>query len=416
MESNNKRDKVAELKKMKAFCLMLLLGCVVVSVVLEFLAPHPKHISLIFLKGAFEAAVVGAMADWYAVVALFRHPLGISSLPHTAIIPRRKDDIGDNLGKFIQNEFLDDALVLSKVKEFEPVEKLFIWIEKSEKNHLISNFIRKAIISIVADKSAKYLHEFTSKSLVKFIDQADASAILAQIISLLNDDKNRNELLDQLLNVVLSYMEDQHESWIEQAKEDGYWGLNIVGVPYVKKFIGAIYKRLEDVRGDEDHELRETIKSKVENYIYELQHDKKAIDAINKFKNDIMGNEKFLGFVNSIVTHAKEKLIADLNSESSYIVENIHEGVLALVKKYRVDDEFNQYLNGRLDDLVKWLLAHKNKIAEHLSEQVKKWTPDSISQKLELEIGKDLQWIRVSGTLVGGLVGGVFAALLHFVK
>lgn len=408
--------KVEELRRMKMFCLLLLLGCVVISVILEVAAPHTGNIGLIFLKGAFEAAVVGAMADWYAVVALFRHPLGISSLPHTAIIPRKKDDIGENLGRFVQNEFMDDATVIAKVKEFDPIEKLFIWLEVSEKNYVVSNFIRTAIISLLTDKSAMYIHEFTRQSLVKFINEANTANIIAQLIALVNDDKNRNDILNKFLEMAQIYISEERAGWIERVKEEGYWGLNIVGVPYVKKFIEAVHEKLIEIQNDEDHQIRHTIKIKIEEFIYQLQHDEKTINVVNRFKTDLMQNENFLEFVNSAVNYAKEKLIADLRSENSYLVDNMHQGILALVKKYRVDAEFNTYLNELMNTLVKWLLQHKGKIAEHLSDQVKKWTPDSISQKLELEIGKDLQWIRVSGTLVGGLVGGIFSTVLFLIK
>ncbi|RZA04186.1 MAG: DUF445 family protein [Moraxellaceae bacterium] len=200
--------KVAELQRMKTFCLLLLLGCVAMSVILEVSAPHSRNIVLIFLKGAFEAAVVGAMADWYAVVALFRHPLGISSLPHTAIIPRKKDDIGENLGKFVQNEFMDDAVVIAKIKEFDPIEKLFLWLEAREKDYFVSNFIRQAMISLLTDKSAMYIHEFTRQGIVKFINEANTANILAQLIQLVNDDKNRNDILNKFFgNTWLSLKE-----------------------------------------------------------------------------------------------------------------------------------------------------------------------------------------------------------------
>lgn len=411
-----RHPKEKNLRRMKLVCVLLLLFCIAVSVALEVFAPQDKNIIWVFFIGFFEAAVVGAMADWYAVVALFKHPLNMSFLPHTAIIPRKKDEIGKNLGQFVLNNFMQDEVILNKVNEFDPVSKSFNWIEKREAEYVLSNFIKGAMITLLDDKNTKYINEFARKNILTIVDAMDAAGILSKVMSIFDNDSYRNSLIDNLLDHGLDYIVENKTRWIAQTKSEGTWGTQWIGGKYVDGFIDEIVQKIIDVRADNNHAIKIELKDKMKTLIHNLQHDPKTIATVNQFKNDLLENQRFLEFVNSSVAEIKDKLMADLYSEDSFLMEHIHVGLLALVQKYRIDNEFNAYLNDLLSQLVKWLLLRKKWIAEHLATQIQSWSPQNMSKTLELEIGGDLQWIRISGTLVGGLVGGIFSCVLFFVR
>ncbi len=410
-----RQSKVKDLRRMKLMCVFLLLFCIATSIALEIFAPHDKNIIWVFLKGFFEAAVIGAMADWYAVVALFKHPLNLSFLPHTAIIPKKKDEIGENLGKFVLDNFMQDEVITKKINEFDPISKLFNWIEKSEKEYLLSNFIRGALLSLLDNKNTKYINEFARKNILALVDATDAASILSKIMSIFDNDTYRNSLIDHALDRGLNYILENKERWTEQAKSEGTWGTQWIGGKYVDGFIKDVVQKMIDVKSDNNHSIKIELKEKMRQLIHNLQHDPETIATANKFKNDLLENEHFLAFISSSVAEIKDKLTQDLHAKDSFLSEHIHLGLMALVQKYRTDNEFNAYLNDLLGQLVEWLLLRKEWIAEHLSTQIKSWSPQDMSKTLELEIGSDLQWIRISGTLVGGLVGGVFSCVLFFI-
>jgi uncharacterized membrane-anchored protein YjiN (DUF445 family) len=407
--------KAEELARMKRFCLWMLFFCVAMSVALEILFHQTQSIFLVFLKGAFGAAVVGAMADWYAVVALFRHPLGLSRLPHTAIIPRKKDDIGDNLGKFVRDEFMQDEVVLQKLQSFRPVDKFFEWMAAREKKYFISRFLGRVVIAVLNDKSAAYLNEFARSNIAKLVESTDASSVLSRIIHVFDNEKFRNDCINLVLDKLIPYLQSEKDDWVAQAKVTGVWGTKWIGGKYVDGFIDAMFRKLLEIRADAWHPARDEVKEMLERWIKGLQSDPQTMAAVNQFKRELIESEQFNAFINDSVARVKASIIDDLQRRDSRLVEHVHQGLLALVERYKTDSEFNEYLHRLVEKLAVWLLSHKNKIAEHLSEQVRAWSPDMVSQKLELEIGKDLQWIRVSGTIVGGLVGGIFSVVLFLI-
>lgn len=408
-------SKADELARMKRLCLWLLGACIGASVVLEMLFYRTDNIALIFLKGAFGAAVVGAMADWYAVVALFRHPLGLTRLPHTAIIPQKKNDIGDNLGKFVRDEFMQDKVVLQKLQSFRPIDKFFEWIAAREKKYFVSRFLGRVVVAVLNDRSSGYLTEFARINIAKLVETTDASVVLSRIIQVFNNDKFRNECINLIMDKLLPYLQSEKDEWVAQAKLTGVWGTKWIGGKYVDGFIDAMFRKLQEIRADESHPARGEVAGMLERWLQSLQTDPQTMDAVNRFKVGVLESAEFHRFINDSVANLKAGVIADLERRDSQLVEHVHIGLLALVERYKQDAEFNDYLQRLVEKLAVWLLSHKNKIAEHLSEQVRAWSPDMVSQKLELEIGKDLQWIRVSGTIVGGLVGGVFSTVLFLI-
>jgi len=410
-----RQSKVQDLRRMKLICAFLLLVCIMTSVALEYFAPQDKNVIWVFVKGFFEAAIVGAMADWYAVVALFKHPLNMSFLPHTAIIPKKKDEIGKNLGKFLLDNFMQDDVITNKIKGFDPVSKLFDWIEKSETEYRPSNFIKEVLMKLLDNKNTKYINEFARKNIVALVNATDAATILSKIMSIFDNDSYRNSLVNQALGHGLNFILENKERWIEQAKAEGTWGTKWIGGKYVDGFIEDVIQKIIDIQSDANHPIKIELKDKMRVLIHNLQHDPKTIDTVNRFKIDLLENEHFLAFINSSISEIKDKLLEDLGSKNSFLGEHIHLGLMALVQKYRTDNEFNTYLNDLVGQLVKWLLSHKKWIAEHLSTQIQSWSPQDMSKTLELEIGSDLQWIRISGTLVGGLVGGIFSCVLFFI-
>jgi uncharacterized membrane-anchored protein YjiN (DUF445 family) len=316
----------------------------------------------------------------------------------------------------VRDEFMQDEVVIKKIEGFRPIDKLFDWVETREKKYFVSRFLGKAIVALLKDKSAAYINEFARLNLFKLAQSTDVAPLLSKIINVFNNDVFRNDCINLVLDKILPYMHSEKDEWIAMAKSSGVWGTKWIGGKYIDGFIEAMLRKLEEIRDDETHPARDEVKDILTRWLNELHQDAQAVETVNKFKMQFIESPQFVDFINSSIAQLKEKIIQDLQSQDSHLVDHMHSGIMALAKKYRIDTEFNDYLNGLLKKFVRWMLSYKNTIANHLAEQVKSWSPESVSQKLELEIGKDLQWIRVSGTIVGGLVGGVFATVLFLIR
>lgn len=405
-------SKKHALNQMKLICLVILISCVFACILIHKIYPENPGLIWVFTKAMFEAAVVGAMADWYAVVALFRYPMGIR-LPHTAIIQKQKDSIGENLGEFVKNEFMKDEDVIRKVKDFDPIGKFFDFLSEKEKSNFFSLFIASALKAIVKDQGSLYLSKFFSQNIASIFCRLDAADGLSNLLNALHKNGITEKLLDSCLDEALQYIGDNKANWMEQVDKKGFWMANFIGTQYVSGFVDEVILHLQKLKVTTSSE-RKDINNRIVLYIHELKNNDDLIKAIDGYKLKFVQSEEFRKAVENGFEYLKKMLIDDLEREQkSKIVGYIHDALNALIKKYETDNEFNDYLNRMLEKVMRYLLDRKDLIAKYLAEQVKKWESEDIANKLELEIGKDLQYIRLSGTVVGGLVGGFFAVILH---
>lgn len=407
-------SKKQALDRMKFLCLGVLIFCVVVCIFIHKIYPENPGLAWVFVKGLFEAAVVGAMADWYAVVALFRYPMGVK-LPHTAIIQKQKDSIGENLGEFVKNEFMKDEDVVRKIKDFDPIKKFFHFLEEREKKYFFSVFMGKALSAIVSDKGVSYITHFFGKKIASLFDRLDAADGAARLLEVLYKNGMTEKVMDECLDKALQHIEIHKSDWIKRASDQGFFKGNFIGVHYVEGAIDEAVGYLKNLKDPMSND-RKKVNDQIVLYVYELKNNKELNDVIESYKLKFVQSDEFNKVVEHGFEYLKKMLVDDLDrGPQSNVVGYIHGALATLIKKYEVDSEFNDYLNRIFEKIVRYLLARKNLIAQYLAEQVKKWESEDIANKLELEIGKDLQYIRLSGTVVGGLVGGLFSVLLRFI-
>ena len=404
---DNNETKRANLRKMKNIALSVL-G---IAILVFFVAHHYK---IGWLKAISEAAMVGGIADWFAVVALFRHPLGIP-IPHTALIPNNKDAIGQNLGTFVSDEFLIKEKLEVKLDEFDFATKATNWL-KEQKN---------------ADTIASLVVENVIPGVLKTIDDADVKTFIQQqfevkmrelnfgqwiasgLESLSKSDKQA-QLITNVLTVLATELEANKEEISEKVKKSTPWyTLGVADKKIAEGVFNGLYEFL-DMAKEPDSSIRQKIDSYVLKFIEDLKSSPEMQQKISSLIIAFTQKEEVQDYIGSIWQEVKNAVLADLeNGEQSKIKLNLARMIGNFGTTIQNDIVMTTKINNFIKiDLLGILLRNKKAIGDLIATSVQSWDKEEISNKLELEIGKDLQYIRINGTVVGGLVG----LLIYFVE
>lgn len=371
-----------------------------------------------------EAAMVGALADWFAVVALFKHPLGIP-IPHTAIIKNKKDAIAGNLADFIRDKFLAPETLIGKLREQNAAERLAGYLMSAKNADGLAAGLTRVIfdsLDLVDDgRVQKVLRTVLHDRIEKF----DLSSSAGTLLDTLRNDNRHQLVLDELLK--------RFAAWISTPEAQTKLANSIDDLvkkeyPLISHFIpnrdqfsqGAgekivrrINEYIQEINSDQSHELRHKFDTAVTGFIDRLKSDQVLRNRIEAVKLEAVQNPFLADYVENLGSDLKIWLNTDLKQPDSKIKEKLAEVVKSLGSTLSTNRELQESLNEHLEMLViNYGDAVRTAVAKHISETVQMWENDDYVSEIELSIGSDLQFIRMNGTLVGGFIG----LLLHAVS
>jgi uncharacterized membrane-anchored protein YjiN (DUF445 family) len=400
-------------------------GLMIGAAILFVVARSQKgHGAWEWLAAFAEAAMVGALADWFAVVALFRHPLGVP-IPHTAIIKNKKDAIAGNLAEFIRDKFLASDTLIAKLREYNPAEHLAVYLMSKEN----AAGLAKGVTLVLAD-SLDFIDDERVQLLLRAalsnrIENLDLSASAGAILDTLRKDNRHQIVLDDLLN--------RFAAWLATAEAQTRLATAIDNMctkeyPLLSAFIpnrdqfskGAgekvasrINAFIQEVNADPAHEVRYKFDTAVTNFIARLKSDPVLRSKVEAIKLEVVHNQSIADYARNIGNALKSWLTGDLQQPQSKVQEKI----AAAVAGFGTTLAHNRGLKESLNEHLETLVVHygdtlRTAIAGHISGTVQNWENDDYVSEIELSIGSDLQFIRMNGTLVGGVIG----LLLHAVS
>lgn len=392
--------KIKELHQMKILALVILAFAFI-----GYLAGTYFHIGA--LKAFCEAAMIGGLADWFAVVALFRHPMGIP-IPHTALIPNNKDKIGENLGQFVAEEFLTRERLEPKINEFDFAEKGSSWLsERSNANSisiLIVNDVIPGILNVINDEDVK---QFIHKQFHHKLQSINFGEWLGAGLDTLTKDGRHQELFTTILEKLHAEFHNYADHIHTRVSEETpWWTLGLADKKLANGIINGIDEFLREAKRPSSD-----VRKKVDYYIIEMVEKLKSSpemqENINDFIYKLSHNHEINSYINSIWTEIKVWISNDLSrNEESRIRNAITNMFQSLGMGLNQDIELKNKINKTVKSIiVNKLVEYKGGISHFIASTVKSWDTNEVSNKLELEIGKDLQYIRLNGTLVGGLIG-----------
>ena len=415
-------EKHDELRKSKLIALGFFVGAAVLFVV-SLLLPQTWWTGL--LRAFAEAAMVGALADWFAVVALFRRiPIPIISR-HTAIIPGNKDKIADNLALFVREKFLDTDSILKLIRRHDPVQKVADWLVQPANTELMGAHLVRAAIFMLDFIEDAPVQNVIRRAVHTMVGSVDLSKSSGAILESLTRGRRHQQLLDEGIRQLARLLDNTEtqatiaSGIVDWLKEDYAFIEKMLPSELIGRKGADIAVRLASgvlnkVAADPAHPLRGRFDEYVADFIERLKADPEFTAKADDVKRYLLEDETFNGYVGSLWTELKAWLKRDLESDDSSLRRRII-GMGAWIGKALSDDPLlRQSLQENLESAARGVAPEfAGFLTRHIADTVKQWDDREMSAQIELNIGKDLQYIRINGTIVGGMIGVILYLLSH---
>ena len=367
-----------------------------------------------YVRAAAEAGMIGGLADWFAVTALFRHPLGIP-IPHTALIREKKDSVGEALSDFVGENFLNAELITDKVSQANLPDKLGPWLSQQANAEKVAREAGRLTANAVRALDPKDAELLIQSQLIDKLAEPQWGPPLGKLLAgLIEDGKVEpvvNEIIDWSHKKVLT-MEDSVVTLIDERMPN--WAPR-----FARSLVGErVYKELvswvTDVKNDDEHEARQAIRRGLKNFAADLQSDPELIARVESLKSDIMGSTPVQGAAEAIWAKAAEAIIDQAETTDSMLRQKIVELCLKWGTNIVEDPQLRESLDKRIQGAARFLADnYASEVTSIISETIERWDADEASDKIELMVGKDLQFIRLNGTIVGAIAGLAIYTVNH---
>ena len=407
-------NKAIELKKAKRTPLLLLLAAACVFVVTAFM---PPGLWVDGIKAVAEAAMVGALADWFAVAALFRRvPIPVVSA-HTAIIPKNKHKIADNLAVFVQDKFLDVTSLVGLIQKHDPARSITGWLTEPANTARLGDYVVKLTAGILELTDDVRIQSFIKDALRDVLAKVDLSQSMGTILDTLTRDGRHQELLDAGIEQVVALLREPQArefiaerivDWVrsEYPKMEMILPSAWLGEKGAEAIANTVNRMLEQISENPAHQLREKFDAAAHKLIGKLKTDPAFLQKGEDVKRYLVEGEALSTYVKDMWGELRAWLKRDLQSSDSAL----HARVMAMGqwvgRELAHDPALRQSLNDHLEEAARAMAPDFARfLTRHISDTVKNWDSHDMSRQIELNIGKDLQYIRINGTIVGGFIG-----------
>lgn len=365
-----------------------------------------KVFAIGYLAAFAEAAMIGALADWFAVVALFRHPLGLP-IPHTAIIPRNKRSIANSLADFVVGQFLSAEVIGQRLKRYDAAFHLSQWLP--ENRDKVSSYIFKAVSHSVTALDDKRIHAFLAQAARNKLQTVDLSGVMVSSLELVTRGRQHYKILHGGLNRFADYIENEENAdkiaaFIKGWSDNAF--IQSMIEPFVPAIKTAVVGKVRAAAEDENSALYQEFDEQVKNYVFRLQQDPELRDWVDNKRNALLQHPEFGLQVESLWNQFRDWIVLDLSHADSVIAGKIATLVTELEQYLAKNEEIRTWLNDQIQAaLIRAANANKGMVGDLIREEFANWDDKYMSRQIELYLGRDLQFIRINGTLVGGLFG-----------
>lgn len=366
-----------------------------------------------WLHAFAEAGMVGALADWFAVVALFRHPMGIP-IPHTAIIPKRKDQIGENLARFVSDHFLHPDVVRTRLASVNLAGNAANWLKSPRGEERVSELAVRLSRNLLDALDEDEVRRFVSRLGSRQLQQVDLAPLLGRSLAWLIADGRHQEMLTQAFRFSLVLLHDNRELIRGNVQRESPWWLpGFVDDRIVVEMLDRIETLLLEMALSPDHPMRDDFNGWMAQWADDLQTSPEYRRWGEQFKQGLSENKDLQDYLFQLWRDLADSLHRDLEDPDSPLRRDLQRLLQGFAEELGRDSDMQLWVNGWMQDAAVNLVdEHREAISSLISDTVKSWDAVETSRRVEAAIGRDLQFIRINGTLVGGLVG----VLIHAYK
>jgi len=359
---------------------------------------------LALVHAGSEAALVGGLADWFAVTALFRRPLGLP-IPRTAIIPRNKDRIGAGLGQFVERNFLAPGILAAKLAALAPVRHAADWLAVPEHAGRVALWIGEALPPIVRSLEDRAMRDFVARSFHEQLQEAELAPALGRLLALLTQSGQYDALFDRALDAAQALLAANADRLYAMVAERSRWWIpRSIDRRIAATIVDGIEELLAELRRPES-EARRSFRAGVESIASELVHSPVWRQRVAEMKARLLEQPEVQAWLGAVWDELRRIVLEDLAAPASRTRAAMAAGLLSFGRTLAADPAMQQRIHAGLEHVALAVVPWRGQIAALIAEVVRSWDAATVAERLELAMGSDLQYIRMNGTLVGACVG-----------
>ncbi len=400
----------AELRRMKALATGLLVAAAIVFIFARIQEEDAAGWG--YLRAAAEAAMVGAIADWFAVTALFRHPFGLP-IPHTAIIKKRKDQIGESLGAFVRDNFLTREVLNEQLAEADLGRRVGGWLAQPTNARAVgeqSAAVVRGVTEVLRDQTVQTGLEDLLQNQVRAIP---VTPFVGKAIDVAVEGEYHQMLLETTLNGVERFLEDNHESLRTKLYEESpRWVPEQIDDVVFDKISEILSRFLGEIASDPQHPLRDHLDARTRELSERLKSSPELIARGEELKAELLNHPEVRSWSESLWTRIKAGLLEASEDPDSELRQRIEQALTDAGRSLESDAELRATVDHWVTDATGYIAEQfRGEVSGLIASTVQRWDPEETADRLELQVGRDLQFIRINGTIVGGLAGLVIYSL-----
>lgn len=366
---------------------------------------HEPEFWTLLVRAGSEAGIVGGLADWFAVTALFRHPLGVP-IPHTALIPNNKTRIGENLGNFIARHFLSERVVLEKLRELDVAKRLGHWLADARNAEFFTDYAFTALPYVLDSLNDDEVRGLLGRSAKEQIERTELAPVLARLLSQILRGGHHQAIFDRALGFVRDSLVRNRGHIRQLVKEQSRWWVPpAVNWEVARQTATGLIDWLDEL-ADDKHEMRRRFDKAAADWIEEIASSPASRAKMEDLKTRLLADEEIQGFLLDAGDELRRLMMDQVKSPSPALRGLVSHGLMDIGRRVVEDETVRVRANQRIESLVVHVvLPWRGQIGAFIADVVRQWDSDTLVDQIELVVGRDLQFIRVNGTLVGCLVG-----------
>jgi uncharacterized membrane-anchored protein YjiN (DUF445 family) len=359
-----------------------------------------------YLRAGLEASMVGGLADWFAVTALFRHPLGIP-IPHTAVIRERKDQFGQTLGDFVQENFLTPASVADRVRASHAVARGARWLAEPANAQTVAGHVSEALVGVADLVRDEDVHRLVETELRRVVDRIPLAPLAGRAVRMMTAGGRHQELFDAIVRGLQQYLAEHRDALQAQFGEQAPWWLpGAVEDRIFDRLLDGVTEMLHAVATDPEHEMRVHFDARLAEFAERLEHSPELQARGEELKRELLAHPELRRWSATLWSDVKATLREQAQRETSPLRSRIADTVVVAAARVRDDPALQRKVEDAVETAVCYVVEQfHDEIGQLVTGTIARWDADETSRRLELLLGRDLQFIRINGTVVGGLAG-----------
>ncbi len=406
--------RMRDLVRMKALATGLLIFATLVFVAMQIWSDSTDGVVWGYVEAAAEAAMVGGIADWFAVTALFRHPLRLP-IPHTAIIPKRKDEIGRTLGTFVQDNFLQSEVLSERLSQAGIGGRLADWMIDPVNANAAGRQLGAIVSGITEVLQDDEIQAGIEEALSERLRKINVAPLAGRGIDFLVDGGHHESVLDASLSGVSHVLSDNRDVLRHRlTTESPWWVPEPIDDKVFDRLFSGVTSFTADLASQRDHQLRKNLDVRVRELAEQLKTSPEMHAKAEEVKEEFLAHPEVRAWMNDLWINIKSALVEASNDPESELRVRFEEVLVSGGERLKADPELQAKVDKWVAGAVSYVADQsKGEVADLIASTVEKWDPEETGKLIELQVGRDLQFIRINGTVVGGVAGLVIHAIAH---